>query len=286
MKKLLILLGLAVLTLSGCASEAPEVATTEPILYVNSGDIIDKMDNADTFAFVLGSADDPYSNDYKEVLNELYEEEGISLYYVDLAEEVDNQEDSVNLVNNYLGGGFEATPTTYFVVDGVVQEANVGAGRVDQVKASYVNRIVNKVLYEPGDTVEDSTETDSSAEDTIVYDSVNYITVQDLQDKLDNKETFVLVFAASGCSACKLYMDSINSFYFTNEVKLDYIDVNSDDVVDNVDQVIDILDTYLGGEFNATPTTFFIKDGELANIEVGAISASALTTNYNTYIAE
>lgn len=115
MKKILILIA-GLLMLSGCSLLIEEDVRKDE----NLKEIIQKVDNKETFAFVIGSDSCPACKHFKENgLRELEKEKDTKLLYVDLdfltkAEEQD-------LIDFFKDNSIEtvrATPTTYFISDG------------------------------------------------------------------------------------------------------------------------------------------------------------------------
>ena len=84
------------------------------------------------------------------------------------------------------------------------------------------------------------------------YDEISY---SELQDLIDNKESFPLVIASATCSACNSYRPTLEKFIQEYNVDVKYIDL---------DKLTDEEESNLMNEFpiTGTPTTVFVEDGE------------------------
>lgn len=86
-------------------------------------------------------------------------------------------------------------------------------------------------------------------------DYITYIAVNELEEKIKNKDDFVLVFTQEGCSHCATYHNVINSVakdYDFNIYDINLSDVKKDDIA--------VLNKI--ASINGTPTTLFYIDGE------------------------
>ena len=83
------------------------------------------------------------------------------------------------------------------------------------------------------------------------YKEINY---KELENKLDNKESFVLFIGSSTCSHCKAFKTTIDSVIKKYQVEVFYIDVYelSEDEKNAMNSKI---------QFKYTPTTIFIEKG-------------------------
>jgi len=80
------------------------------------------------------------------------------------------------------------------------------------------------------------------------------LSFDDLQLKLNDKDTFVLVIGSDTCSACAKYKTTMESIIKDKKLDIYYLDLNS--VTD--EEYSKIYSKYV---INSTPTTIFIKDG-------------------------
>lgn len=107
------------------------------------------------------------------------------------------------------------------------------------------------------------------------YSTYTELTYTELQAKLDNKETFVVVLGSSTCSACAVYKETMEDVIKKNQVEIFYLDIAK-----------------LAGEdkskfeskfvIAATPTTVFIEEGvetTTYNRIVGAASYTDVIKN-------
>lgn len=91
---------------------------------------------------------------------------------------------------------------------------------------------------------------DESEKDYIVYINVN-----ELKEKINNKDDFILVFTQDGCGHCQTYHGVINSVSEKYNIKIYDVNLTSleKDEINEVNKIASI---------NGTPTTLFFKDGE------------------------
>lgn len=147
-KRLLLLLTGMVLAVivAGCSSgETDKDVDTEsegdPVTYVAPGVILDKIDKEETFAFILGDADCGACQSYLETtLKEIQEKSDVTLEYIEL-KGIEAKEDEFAdvqvLIEEHLDGQFEATPSTYFIVDGELKDVSVGVVTYDELLETY-----------------------------------------------------------------------------------------------------------------------------------------------------
>ena len=105
-------------------------------------------------------------------------------------------------------------------------------------------------------------------ENTLVYE----INMQQLEEKINNKDTFILVMTQTGCVHCQSYLPTIKkvsreygvTFYVLNRAKLSKEEYNRLNDIANI---------------SGTPVTIFIVDGEektALNRLTGSIEKSRL----------
>ena len=103
--------------------------------------------------------------------------------------------------------------------------------------------------------------------------------VNEVINKLDDKESFVFVLASSTCSACLTYRPIINEFMEQKDMEIIYIEV---DKTDN-DTLQTLVNDYLEGDLEFTPTTYVILEGEMVDTAVGSITYSDLVALFEKY---
>lgn len=104
------------------------------------------------------------------------------------------------------------------------------------------------------------------------------IKAKEMSKLLDNKETLVLYVGSSICSACKAYKPVVAELIKNYQVKVYYVETDSDTTTD----LNALLDKHLG-EVQYTPTTFIFKDGVLLDSKVGALGYLALKNWFVKY---
>lgn len=87
------------------------------------------------------------------------------------------------------------------------------------------------------------------------YTTYTEVSYDELQTKLENKDTFVIVMGSSTCSACAHYKTTMEKVIKDYQVEVFYL---------GLDKLTEEEDTKIYSKFvvNSTPTTIFIKDGE------------------------
>lgn len=107
----------------------------------------------------------------------------------------------------------------------------------------------------------------------------NYdITPAQVQEKIEAKETFLVVAVQSTCSACKAFEPTVEEFR-TKDTKYKTYDVVLDKLDDN-DARNEFITKY---HISGTPTTLFFKDGQLKTMTEGVVAIDKLEelTNQN-----
>lgn len=129
----MVLITLIISSLLGC-STIEDNTNSNYINLISLEEVIDKVDNKDSFNFILGNDGCPACVTYKEELKKLYDKEGYKFDYMAYGPEI-NQELFFELITEVLGENPQnvATPTTYFIVDGKVDEKIVGAIRAEDI---------------------------------------------------------------------------------------------------------------------------------------------------------
>lgn len=115
---------------------------------------------------------------------------------------------------------------------------------------------------------------------------VNPVTAKEVIEKMDNKESFAVVIGDAKCSACVTYLDTLEEFNKKEGILFDYIDLN--ELKGETDPALadtqKLVREYLDEKFEATPTTYFIKNGSLVEDKVGAMSYKDLKEVYNSHL--
>lgn len=94
-------------------------------------------------------------------------------------------------------------------------------------------------------------------------------TAKEVLDKVDNGDTFVVIFTQTNCSHCKLYEPTVAEVCVDESIKV-YQIVADKDSSGSLDTLIERL------EVEYTPTTFVIVEGEVEDSFVGNISVDEL----------
>ena len=84
------------------------------------------------------------------------------------------------------------------------------------------------------------------------YDEISY---SELQNKINDKDDFILFIGAETCSACKAYKHALNTAIENYGIDVKYIDIDkiSDEQLSDLKSIV---------YFSGTPQTVFITDGK------------------------
>lgn len=112
------------------------------------------------------------------------------------------------------------------------------------------------------------------------------LTYSEVENKINNKESFILYIGQSQCSYCKQYEKSLKRVVDKYNVKVYYIDIGKDSI-----SVEDRSLLSKNIDFSGTPTTVFIKNGEVQgnyNRLSGAADTNKIIEQFkvNGYIKE
>lgn len=114
---------------------------------------------------------------------------------------------------------------------------------------------------------------------------IQLVSISEVQDSIDKEDLYIFVLGNGDCSACEMYEESLKELEDTEGVRLDYIDIS----VEDRDEVQDLLFNVLKQDPQqgiSTPTTFFIRNGEVVDTLVGAVGAEVIMEEYGDLIKE
>lgn len=101
------------------------------------------------------------------------------------------------------------------------------------------------------------------------------ITGEELLEKIENKETFILAFTQEGCSHCEEYKPVLNRVLTENDIYAYEVDLSklrkNESTNNKVKQLFNV---------DGTPTTIFINDGE----EKTTINRLIGSSNYSSLV--
>lgn len=101
------------------------------------------------------------------------------------------------------------------------------------------------------------------------------LSVDELFEKIDNKETFVIVLGQETCSACSKYKETMQEVITKEKVEIFYLDLSK------LDQE-EYAKVYSKFVVVSTPTTAFIIDG----VEESTYNRIVGTENYDNIVAK
>lgn len=116
----------------------------------------------------------------------------------------------------------------------------------------------------------------------------NYVKPNEITKKFEDGESFAFAIVDKDCSACQLYKkDTLIKFEEDKVGDIKLIEINKIDSREkDLMDLTDLIQIYLQGKFEATPTTYFVKEGQLVEVVVGAIDIEELTAFYNKYLGD
>ena len=126
-------------------------------------------------------------------------------------------------------------------------------------------------------SVEVENKYEGEKEDTIV----DYTLPSDILTKFENKDSFYFVIGNAGCGACIEYKaQALTDFSKKDGVNIPFVEtmyLETDGT--ESDAFVKIVQNHLDMKFEATPTTYFVKNGKLSSAVVGAIDYKTLKEN-------
>ena len=109
--------------------------------------------------------------------------------------------------------------------------------------------------------------------------SSNTVSPADIDKKIENKESFIVIASSDTCSACKTYKPIVEEF--TKKVEdASLVEV----VIDKAQEDEDLGNFVLKYSITATPTTLFFKDGKLKTMVARVLTEGELENMYNQYV--
>ena len=109
----------------------------------------------------------------------------------------------------------------------------------------------------------------------------NKITFDDLNYKINNNDTFVIIIKNNNCSLCKEYNYNIDKYLQNSTVDIFSIESSLLDLSNSkIKNFINEIKEKAGINDNAIlPATLFYLDGNLINVEIGVLSYKELSNN-------
>lgn len=243
MKKVIILL--MTIFLSGCMNKG--------YTNISYSELEEKINNNETFAFVIGSRTCSACQMYKGTMEKIIKDYGIQIYFIEL-DDISEEDDS-KLRSKF---SFQYTPTTIFIENGserTTYDRFSGAVGYSEV----VERLKDYNI------IEDKT-----------YTKLSY---NELEQKMNNNETFAFVIGSKTCSACKTYKNTMRKViedYDITIYSIELEDLNESDSSKLRNKF----------SFQYTPTTVFIENGsERTSYDRfnGAVSYSDVISRLKSY---
>ena len=137
---------------------------------------------------------------------------------------------------------------------------------------------INETYSENNNNLNNNTNTNDNANIKIEEKKLKELNVNEIKNKINNQEDFILLISQSTCSHCISYIPKLEQLAKEKQTNIYYISV---DLLSNKDrdEINNIID------YDGTPTTiFYIKGKEdLSNRIVGNLSYSEILDKYNLY---
>ena len=101
----------------------------------------------------------------------------------------------------------------------------------------------------------------------------------DVINKTNNKESFVMVASSTTCGYCKDFKVEVKEFKNQNsDADIVFVEIDS---ISSYQERVDFVDLFA---VNSTPTSYFFKKGKLVKTEEGVIPSADLAEMYQEYI--
>lgn len=100
---------------------------------------------------------------------------------------------------------------------------------------------------------------------------ISYIDINQLNEKIENSDDFVLVLGLDTCTACIAYKPTLEELVNNKNLDIYYLQLKASWSDSAKQEVIDYFSDKLNYSIMGTPTTFFIKDGEIEDDIIGDV---------------
>jgi len=100
---------------------------------------------------------------------------------------------------------------------------------------------------------------------------ISYIDINQLNEKIENSDDFVLVLGLDTCTACIAYKPTLEELVNNKNLDIYYLQLKASWSDSAKQEVIDYFSDELNYSIMGTPTTFFIKDGEIEDDIIGDV---------------
>ena len=102
--------------------------------------------------------------------------------------------------------------------------------------------------------------------------SLTEITMSDMQQRMDNDETFIVMFSQTSCSFCKAYKENLKNFMVDKPLHVLFIEIDKEEN----QEAFDIFLAEKLTELEYLPATVYIKDGEIEDFCEGELIAEQI----------
>lgn len=102
--------------------------------------------------------------------------------------------------------------------------------------------------------------------------SLTEITMNEFQQRLDNDETFIVLFSQTSCSFCKAYKENLKEFMAEHALHVVYVEVDKEEN----QLAFDLLLAEKITRLEYLPATVYVKDGEVVDFCEGELFAEQI----------
>lgn len=106
----------------------------------------------------------------------------------------------------------------------------------------------------------------------------NYMSPGEVLTKIENGETFAFAIVDKDCSACQAFKaGALKEFQAESPGEIKMIEINGiENSEKDMNDITELIEVHLLGNFTATPTTYLIEEGMLKDAIVGAVDYDEL----------
>lgn len=120
-----------------------------------------------------------------------------------------------------------------------------------------------------------------SQEESVSYDELSLIVdsvygIQAIEKHLENNESFAFVLGTETCQYCQIYKEETLNHYDAKKTGITLLEVDTDHAF-LFEEDLEAFTTQLGLDYVGTPTTVFIKEGEVVEEYAGVLTLDELT---------
>lgn len=117
----------------------------------------------------------------------------------------------------------------------------------------------------------------------VLEDPFNKISIEELENKIDSKDTFVFTACSMDSSLCDNFIeDALMTLKRDYNIEIDFLDLEIESA-DFINSFEDLKSEYLGSALDENPATLFIVDGEIESIIYSNVPAETIYDEYSKF---